>query len=157
MFEHFTDHARGAMAIANQQARQFNHEFIGTEHIFLGILKESSGAGAKILKKLNVDTEKLLAEVEQLITSGPDEVAPGQLPQTPLAKKVVEYSIAEAQALNHDHTGTEHLLLGLLKEQKGTAARVLKNLSIKIEDVRASIPLRVVNSRVGSHNCLSNS
>ena len=139
MFELFTDHARQTMALANKEAKRFNHEFIGTEHILLGLIKQPSGTGAKILKDLKVDIEKLLTELEQLITNGPDEVAPGQLPQTPLAINVIKYTVEEARALNHEHIGTEHLLLGLLREEEGIAAQVLNNLGIKIENVRSSI------------------
>ena len=112
MFERFTDRARKVMALANQEAQRFNHEYIGTEHILLGLVKEGSGVGANVLKNLDVDLQKVRLEVEKLVKSGPDMVTMGKLPQTPRAKKVIEYAIEEARNLNHNYVGTEHLLLG---------------------------------------------
>jgi ATP-dependent Clp protease ATP-binding subunit ClpC len=128
MFERFTDRARKVMALANQEAQRFNHEYIGTEHILLGLVKEGSGVGANVLKNLDVDLRKVRLEVEKLVKRGPDMVTMGKLPQTPRAKKVIEYAIEEARSLNHNYVGTEHLLLGLLREQDGVAAQVLMNL-----------------------------
>ncbi len=127
------------MALANQEAQRFNHEYIGTEHILLGLVKEGSGVGANVLKNLDVDLRKVRLEVEKLVKSGPETVAMGKLPQTPRAKKVIEYAIEEARNLNHNYVGTEHLLLGLLREQDGVAAQVLMNLSLKLEDVREEV------------------
>ncbi len=139
MFERFTDRARKVMALANQEAQRFNHEYIGTEHILLGLVKEGSGVGATVLKNLDVDIKKLRLEVEKLVKSGPDMVTMGKLPQTPRAKKVIEYAIEEARALNHNYVGTEHILLGLLRESEGIAAQVLMNLGLKLEDVRQEV------------------
>jgi ATP-dependent Clp protease ATP-binding subunit ClpC len=139
MFERFTDRARKVMALANQEAQRFNHEFIGTEHILLGLVKEGSGVGATVLKNLDVDIKKLRLEVEKLVHSGPDMVTMGKLPQTPRAKKVIEYAIEEARSLNHNYVGTEHILLGLLRETEGIAAQVLMNLGLKLEDVRQEV------------------
>jgi ATP-dependent Clp protease ATP-binding subunit ClpC len=139
MFERFTDRARKVMALANQEAQRFNHEYIGTEHILLGLVKEGSGVGANVLKNLEVDLRKVRLEVEKLVKSGPDMVTMGKLPQTPRAKKVIEYAIEEARNLNHNYVGTEHLLLGLLREHDGVAAQVLMNLSLKLEDVREEV------------------
>jgi ATP-dependent Clp protease ATP-binding subunit ClpC len=139
MFERFTDRARKVMALANQEAQRFNHEYIGTEHILLGLVKEGSGVGANVLKNLDVDIKKLRLEVEKLVKSGPDMVSMGKLPQTPRAKKVIEYAIEEARALNHNYVGTEHILLGLLRETEGIAAQVLMNLGLKLEDVRQEV------------------
>jgi ATP-dependent Clp protease ATP-binding subunit ClpC len=139
MFERFTDRARKVMALANQEAQRFNHEWIGTEHILLGLVKEGSGVGATVLKNLDVDIKKLRLEVEKLVKSGPDMVTMGKLPQTPRAKKVIEYAIEEARALNHNYVGTEHILLGLLRESEGIAAQVLMNLGLKLEDVRQEV------------------
>jgi len=127
------------MALANQEAQRFNHEYIGTEHILLGLVKEGSGVGATVLKNLDVDIKKLRLEVEKLVKSGPDMVTMGKLPQTPRAKKVIEYAIEEARALNHNYVGTEHILLGLLRESEGIAAQVLMNLGLKLEDVRQEV------------------
>src|SRR6266496_3723722 len=139
MFERFTDRARKVMALANQEAQRFNHEYIGTEHILLGLVKEGSGVGANVLKNLDVDLRKIRLEVEKLVQSGPDMVTMGRLPHTPRAKKVIEYSVEEARNLNHNYVGTEHLLLGLLREQEGVAAQVLMNLGLKLEDVREEV------------------
>src|SRR5688500_12382573 len=139
MFERFTDRARKVMALANQEAQRFNHEYIGTEHILLGLVKEGSGVGANVLKNLDVDLRKVRMEVEKLVKAGPDMVTMGKLPQTPRAKKVIEYAIEEARNLNHNYVGTEHLLLGLLREHDGVAAQVLMNLSLKLEEVREEV------------------
>jgi len=139
MFERFTDRARKVMALANQEAQRFNHEYIGTEHILLGLVKEGSGVGATVLKNLDVDIKKLRLEIEKLVKSGPDMVTMGKLPQTPRAKKVIEFAIEEARALNHNYVGTEHILLGLLRESEGIAAQVLMNLGLKLEDVRQEV------------------
>ncbi len=139
MFERFTDRARKVMALANQEAQRFNHEYIGTEHILLGLVKEGSGVGANVLKALSVDLRKVRLEVEKLVKQGPEMVTMGKLPQTPRAKKVIEYAIEEARNLNHNYVGTEHLLLGLLREHDGVAAQVLRNLGLKLEEVREEV------------------
>src|SRR5882672_9761851 len=139
MYERFTDRARKVMQLANQEAQRFNHEYIGTEHILLGLVKEGSGVAANVLKNLDVDLRKIRVEVEKIVQSGPDMVTMGKLPQTPRAKKVIEYAIEEARNLNHNYVGTEHLLLGLLREQEGVAAQVLMNLNLKLEEVREEV------------------
>jgi ATP-dependent Clp protease ATP-binding subunit ClpC len=127
------------MQLANQEAQRFNHEYIGTEHILLGLVKEGSGVAANVLKNLDVDLRKIRLEVEKIVQHGPDIVSMGKLPQTPRAKKVIEYSMEEARNLNHNYVGTEHILLGLLREQEGVAAQVLMNLGLKLEDVREEV------------------
>ncbi len=139
MFERFTDRARKVMALANQEAQRCNHEYIGTEHILLGLVKEGSGAGATALKNLGVDLGKLRHEIEKLVQRGPDTISMGKLPNTPRARHVVEYAIEEARALHHSNIDAEHLLLGLLRETDGTAAQVLVNLGLKLEDVRREV------------------
>lgn len=139
MYERFTDRARKVMQLANQEAQRFNHEYIGTEHILLGLVKEGSGVAANVLKNLDVDLRKIRLEVEKLVQSGPEMVTIGKLPQTPRAKKVIEYSMEEARNLNHNYVGTEHILLGLLREQEGVAAQVLMNLGLKLDDVREEV------------------
>ncbi|RLS28522.1 MAG: ATP-dependent Clp protease ATP-binding subunit [Planctomycetota bacterium] len=139
MYERFTDRARKVMQLANQEAQRFNHEYIGTEHILLGLVKEGSGVAANVLKNLDVDLRKIRIEVEKIVQTGPDMVTMGKLPQTPRAKKVIEYAMDEARNLNHNYVGTEHLLLGLLREQEGVAAQVLMNLGLKLEDVRDEV------------------
>ncbi|MBA4029220.1 MAG: NDP-hexose 4-ketoreductase, partial [Planctomyces sp.] len=139
MFERFTDRARKVMALGNQEAQRFNHEYIGTEHILLGLIKEGSGVGANVLKNLDADLRKIRLEVERLVRPGPEMVTMGRLPQTPRAKKVIEYAIEEARNLNHNYVGTEHLLLGLLREHDGVAAQVLMNLGLRLEQVREEV------------------
>ena len=139
MFERFTDRARKVMALAHQEAQRFNHEYIGTEHVLLGLVKEGSGVGANVLRNLNVELRNVRLEVEKLVKSGPEMVTMGKLPQTPRAKKVIEYAIEEARNLNHNYVGTEHLLLGLLRERDGVAAQVLMNLGLKLDEVREEV------------------
>jgi ATP-dependent Clp protease ATP-binding subunit ClpA len=124
------------MQLANQEAQRFNHEYIGTEHILLGLVKEGVGVAANLLKSLDVDLRRIRLEVERIVQSGPDMVMLGRLPQTPHAKKVIEYTLEEARNLNHNYVGTEHLLLGLLHVTEGVAAQVLLNLGLRPEVVR---------------------
>src|SRR5262249_24164719 len=133
--------ARKVMQLANQEAQRFNHEYIGTEHILLGLVKEGSGVAANVLKNLDIDLRKIRLEVERIVQTGTgsEMVTMGKLPHTPRAKKVIEYSIEEARNLGHNYVGTEHLLLGLLREQEGVAAQVLMNLGLKLEDVREEV------------------
>jgi len=139
MFERFTERARKVMALANQEAQRLNHAYLGTEHILLGLGKEGAGAGANVLKNLDVDLRKVRLEVDKFVSSGPDAVSMGKLPQTPRAKKVIEYAIEEARSLNHNYIGTEHLLLGLLRESDGVAAQVLMNLGLELDETRDEI------------------
>ena len=139
MYERFTDRARKVMQLANQEAQRFNHEYIGTEHVLLGLIKEGSGVAANVRKNLDIDLRKIRLEVEKIVQSGPDMVTMGKLPQTPRAKKVIEYAMEEARNLNHNYVGTEHILLGLLREQEGVAAQVLINLGLKLEEVREEV------------------
>ncbi|MEL7497398.1 MAG: ATP-dependent Clp protease ATP-binding subunit [Planctomycetota bacterium] len=139
MYERFTDRARKVMQLANQEAQRFNHEYIGTEHMLLGLVKEGTGVAANVLKNLDVDLRKIRLEVEKLVQSGPEMITMGRLPQTPRAKKVIEYSMEEARNLQHNFVGTEHILLGLLREQEGVAAQVLMNLGLKLDGVRDEV------------------
>src|SRR5438445_1430823 len=139
MYERFTDRARDVMQLANREAQRFNHEYIATEHSLLGLVRERSGVAAQVLKGLNIDLQKIRLEVEKIVQSGPDMVTMGRLPQTPRAKKVIEYAIEEAQSLHHDYVGTEHLLLGLLREDEGVASQVLMNLGLKLEGAKAQV------------------
>src|SRR3984893_2191157 len=127
------------MQLAHQEDQSVNHEYIGTDHILLGLVKEGSGVAANVLKNLDVDLRKIRLEVEKIVQSGPDMVTMGKLPQTPRAKEVIEYSMEEARNLNHNYVGTEHILLGLLREQEGVAAQVLMNLGLKLEEVREEV------------------
>ena len=116
MFDRFTDRARRVMGLARQEAQRFNHEYIGTEHILLGLIQEGSGVAANVLRNLDIDLDKIRREVEKIVQSGPSMVTMGQLPFTPRAKKVLELSVEEASNLGHNYIGTEHLLLGLIRE-----------------------------------------
>ncbi|QDU69254.1 ATP-dependent Clp protease ATP-binding subunit [Engelhardtia mirabilis] len=139
MFDRFTDRAKKVMNLARQEAQRFNHEYLGTEHILLGLVQEGSGVAANVLRQMNIDLTKIRAEVEKLVKTGPSMVTMGQLPFTPRAKKVLELSMEEASNLGHNYIGTEHLLLGLIKENEGIAAKVLTNLGVKLEDVREEV------------------
>ncbi len=139
MFERFTDRSRKVMALANQEAQRFNHEYIGTEHILLGLIKEGSGVGANVLKNLGVDFAGIRAEVGKLVKPGPDKCLMGKLPQTLQAKQVIEFAIQEARSLNHNYVGTEHLLLGLLRVQDDVAAQILANLGLTPEACRREL------------------
>lgn len=139
MFERLDDRARKVMALANQEGQRFNHEYIGTEHILLGLVKEGSGVGANVLAKQGIDLRRVRLEVEKLIKSGADMVTMGKLPQTPRAKKVIEYAIESASELDRKYVGTEHLLLGLIREGEGVAAQVLLQLGVTFENAREEI------------------
>jgi hypothetical protein len=138
MYERFTDRAIKVMQLANEEAIRFGHEYIGTEHILLGLVKEGSGVAANALKYLNCDLVKIRAEVAKIVQPG-NEDRMDKLPLTPRAKKVVEYAIEEARKLNHNYVGTEHLLLGLLREEEGVAVQVLMNLGLKLHDARNEV------------------
>lgn len=135
----FTHRARKVIALSNQEARRLNHEYIGTEHILLGLVKESIGVGATVLKNLGLDMEKLRIEVEKQVKRGHGMVTMSKLHQTPRVKKVVEYANEEARALNHNYVNTEHILLGLLRETNGVAVKVLMNWGLKLEYVRQEV------------------
>src|SRR6202044_3815752 len=141
MYERFTDRARKVMQLANQEAQRFNHEYIGTEHVLLGLVKEGSGVAANVLKNLDIDLRKIRLEVEKIVQHGPggEQVVMGRLPHTPRTKKTLDYAIEEARLLNHNYIGTEHLLLGLLREHDGVAAQVLINLGLKLDEVREKV------------------
>jgi len=141
MFERFTERTREVMSLANQEAERFNHQFIGTEHILLGLFKEGSGRAAAILRHFGVDIDKLCLEVEQLVKARvrPDKVSAEKLPETAGAKKVIKCAIEECRSLKHRNVGTEHILLGLLRVREEVAAQVLTNLGLKIDDVRREV------------------
>ena len=139
MFSRLTEQARNVMALANRQAQSFNHEFIGTEHVLLALAKDPGNVTATVLKNLGADLDNITSEVEKLCEKGPDTVAPGQLPKTPRAKKVLDYALKEVHTLRLKHVGPEHLLLGLLSEREGVAATVLTNMGITLDNVRAQI------------------
>src|SRR5947209_17631883 len=120
MYERFTDRARKVMQLANQEAQRFNHEYIGTEHILLGLVKEGSGVAANALKNLDIDLRKIRLEAEKVVQPGRNFAYMGKLPQTPKAKKVIEYSIDEERNLRHNYVGTENVLVGRIRQEEGT-------------------------------------
>lgn len=136
MFEQFSDRARKVMAFAHQAAQRLNHDYLGTEHLLLGLLKERRGVGANVLIDLKVDLDQLRKEVEKLVKVGPDAVVLGRLPQTPGVKNVILNAVEESHELNQNYVGTEHLLLGLLREKNGVAAKALSIVGVKLEAVR---------------------
>jgi len=139
MFNRFTERARKVILLAKEEAKRFNHDYIGTEHLLLGLIGEGEGVAAAVLASLGLDTEKIRFEVEKLVEAGPNTVVSGDIPFTPKAKKVIELAMDEARALNHNYIGTEHLLLGLLREGEGVAAQVLLNLGLDLEKVRFEV------------------
>ena len=139
MFERFTDRARRVLALAREEAKKFNHQYIGTEHLLLGLIIEGSGVAAHVLEQMNVELEKVRHEIEKMVQSGPDTVIVGQPPLTPRTKKVLELAWDEARDLQHNYIGTEHILLGLIRENEGIAAQVLLNLNLNLEDVRNKV------------------
>src|SRR5436853_7913154 len=136
MNERFTDRARKVMQLANQEAQRLNHEYIGTEHILLGLVKEGSGVAANVLKNLDVDLRKIRLEVEKTVQPGPDMVTLGKLPQTARTRKVLEYAGEEANNLDHNYIGTENVLLGLLRESGGVEATGTVTVGLRREEVR---------------------
>src|SRR5512140_2373740 len=135
----FTPRAQQVLALARKEADRFNHNFVGTEHLLLGLIKLGQGVAVNVLQKLGLDLETVRMEVEKQVGSGPDQKMIGNIPYTPRVKKVLALAGKEAKALNHTYVGTEHILLGLLREGDGVAARVLKNLDVDIEQTRQEI------------------
>ena len=132
----FTPRAQQVLALARKEADRFNHNFVGTEHLLLGLIKLGQGVAVNVLQKLGLDLETVRLEVEKQVGTGPDQKMMGNIPYTPRVKKVLALAQKEAKALNHTYVGTEHILLGLLREGDGVAARVLKNLDVDIEQTR---------------------
>jgi ATP-dependent Clp protease ATP-binding subunit ClpC len=134
-----TPRAQQVLALARKEADRFNHNFVGTEHLLLGLIKLGQGVAVNVLQKMGLDLETVRLEVEKQVGTGPDQKVMGNIPYTPRVKKVLALAAKEAKALNHTYVGTEHLLLGLLREGDGVAARVLKNLDVDIEETRKEI------------------
>jgi len=135
----FTPRAQQVLALARKEADRFNHSFVGTEHLLLGLINLGQGVAVNVLQKMGLDLETVRLEVEKQVGTGPDQKLAGNIPYTPRVKKVLELSKKEAKALHHTYVGTEHILLGLLREGEGVAARVLKNLDIDIDLCRQEI------------------
>ena len=146
----FTPRAQQVLALARKEADRFNHNFVGTEHLLLGLIKLGQGVAVNVLQKIGLDLETVRMEVEKLVGTGPDQKMIGNIPYTPRVKKVLSLAAKEAKALNHTYVGTEHILLGLLREGDGVAARVLKNMDVDIEQtfsrnsIRTSTPVKRV-------------
>jgi ATP-dependent Clp protease ATP-binding subunit ClpC len=139
MMNNFTPRAQQVLALARKEADRFNHNYVGTEHLLLGLIKLGQGVAVNVLQKMGLDLETVRMEVEKQVGSGPDQKMVGNIPYTPRVKKVLALAGKEAKALNHSYVGTEHILLGLLREGEGVAARVLKNLEVDIERTRNEI------------------
>jgi len=135
----FTPRAQQVLALARKEADRFNHNFVGTEHLLLGLIKLGQGVAVNVLQKLGLDLEIVRMEVEKQVGTGPDQKMIGNIPYTPRVKKVLALAAKEAKSLSHTYVGTEHILLGLLREGDGVAARVLKNLDVDIEQTRQEI------------------
>jgi ribosomal protein S18 acetylase RimI-like enzyme len=155
VFERFTDRARRVVVLAQGEARLLDHNYIGTEHLLLGLIAEGEGVGARALQALDISLPSIRAQIEEIIGRGQTQPT-GHIPFTPRAKKVLELSLREALQLGHNYIGTEHLLLGLVREGEGVAAQVLRNLGVELEDVRTvvmttlsvpEIPQRAVDLR----------
>ena len=134
-FEKFSERARRVLSLAQEEAQRFNHNYIGTEHILLGLVRETEGVAARVLLNLNVELVKVRSAVEFIIGRG-ERPTPGEIGLTPRAKKVIELAVDEARRLNHHYIGTEHLLIGLMREGEGVAAGVLESLGVGLEKVR---------------------
>jgi ATP-dependent Clp protease ATP-binding subunit ClpC len=138
MFERFTDEARRVVVLAQEEARMLGHHYIGTEHILLGLIHEGEGVAAKALESLNISLEAVRQQIKEIIGQGQD-APPGEIPFTPRAKKVLELSFREALQLGHNYIGTEHILLGLIREGEGVAAQVLQKLGAQLNRVRQTV------------------
>ena len=139
MMNNFTPRAQQVLALARKEADRFNHNYVGTEHLLLGLIKLGQGVAVNVLMKMNLDLENVRMEVEKHVGSGQEQKMVGNIPYTPRVKKVLALASKEARALNHSYVGTEHILLGLLREGEGVAAHVLKSLAVDIERTRNEI------------------
>jgi ATP-dependent Clp protease ATP-binding subunit ClpA len=148
MFERFTDRARRVVVLAQEEARLLNHNYIGTEHLLLGLAREGQGVAAKALEVLGIRLEAIRSQVEEIIGRGESEASSGHIPFTPRAKKVLELSLRESQQLGHNYIGTEHILLGLIREGQGVAAQVLVKLGADLSRARAQV-IQLLSSYAG--------
>ena len=142
-FDKFTDRARKVLTLAQDEAQRFNHNYIGTEHLLLGLVREGEGVAARVLENMNVELAKVRTAVEFIIGRG-DRPVVGEVGLTPRAKRVIELAIDEARRLGHNYIGTEHLLLGLVREGEGIAAGVLESLGVNLDKVRHEV-IRVLS------------
>jgi len=145
-FEKFSERARRVLSLAQEEAQRFNHNYIGTEHILLGLVRETDGVAARVLSSLGVELSKVRSAVEFIIGRG-ERPSPGDIGLTPRAKKVIELAVDEARRLSHHYIGTEHLLIGIMREGEGVAAGVLESLGVSLDKVRAETT-RILNQSV---------
>jgi ATP-dependent Clp protease ATP-binding subunit ClpA len=148
MFERFTERARQVVVLAQDEARGLRHNYIGTEHVLLGLLREDEGLAARVLESLGITVEQVRAQVARIVGLG-DEVTSGQIPFTPRAKKVLDLSLREALSMGHNYIGTEHVLLGLVRENEGVAARILLDFGADSERIRAAVLRMLDGSQPG--------
>jgi len=144
-FDKFTERARKVLRLAQEEAQRLQHNYIGTEHLLLGLVREGEGVAGKVLTSLDVDLEKVRKAVEDIIGRG-DRIVLGEIGLTPRAKKVIELAVDEARLLNHHYIGTEHLLLGLIREGNGIGADVLESFGLSLQEVRAKT-IQVLNEQ----------
>jgi len=149
MFERFTDRARQVVVLAQEEARRLDHDYIGTEHILLGLIREGEGVAAKALESLGISLEAVREQVEEIIGRG-QQAGPAHIPVTPRVKKVLELSLREALQLGHHYIGTEHILLGVIREGEGPAAQVLINLGGDLDRVRQQV-IEVLHGQQGEN------
>ena len=154
-FEKFSERARRVLSLAQEEAQRFNHNYIGTEHILLGLVRETDGVAARVLSSLNVELSKVRSAVEFIIGRG-ERPSPGDIGLTPRAKKVIELAVDEARRLSHHYIGTEHLLIGIMREGEGVAAGVLESLGVSLDKVRAETT-RILNQSVSQGKSQSRS
>jgi len=147
-YDKFTERARKVLSLAQEEAQRFQHHYIGTEHLLLGLVREGEGVAAKILSNLGVELKEVRDAVEAMIGRG-DRIVLGEIGLTPHAKKVIELAVDEARRLNHHYIGTEHLLLGLVREDEGIASEVLQSLGVNLEKVRTET-IKVLNQQKDS-------
>jgi len=139
MSNRFTERAQRVILIAQEEAKRLNHDYVGTEHILLGLIALGEGVAAQVLSNLGVDLRRVRSEIEKIVGTGDNVMLLGEIPFTPRAKKVLELAVEEAQSMAHNYVGTEHLLLGLIREEEGVAARVLENLGCRLDVVREEV------------------
>jgi ATP-dependent Clp protease ATP-binding subunit ClpC len=154
MFERFTDRARRVVVFAQDEARGLNHNWIGTEHLLLAVIREGHGVGAKALESMQISLDAARQQVESMIGRGQNPVGDGHIPFTPRAKKVLELSLREALQLGHDYIGTEHILLGLIREGDGVAAQVLVSLGCDLNRARQQV-IQLLHGYQGRQSVLS--
>ncbi len=147
-YDKFTEQARKVLSLAREEAQRFQHDYIGTEHLLLGLVCEGEGVAAKVLSNLGVELTKVRSTIEFIVGRG-DRIVLGEIGLTPRAKKVIELAVDEARRLNHHYIGTEHLLLGLVREGEGIAAGALESLGVNLEKVRTQT-IRVLNQQKDS-------